>query len=213
MSPRLAASVAALAAGLCLSACGGASTTTMTETVTTAAAGTGRPAGGAVRAQSTGSGTSTETSTAASHQRASAGGGSSRSTSPGSGSAAATPVTEHLVDDTETVHITSHQGAIIVQQGLVTGASIGRGTIVLRNRLGADGVTTSFTVRSGDGLVRGLGTAVLQVEGATVNYRGRARIIGGTGRYSHIRASRLTVTGSGSLSGETTLHVTGVEWY
>jgi hypothetical protein len=122
-------------------------------------------------------------------------------------------LTKHLVDDVETLHITAHQGPVIIQEGVVSGASIGHGTILMRDRLGANGVATSFTVRSGAGSVRGFGTAVLRVNGGSVSYRGTARLVGGTGRYGRVRAPHLTVTGTGSLAGETTLHVTGVEWY
>jgi hypothetical protein len=124
-----------------------------------------------------------------------------------------TPVTKHVVDNTERVHITAHQGSVIIQEGVVTGTPIGNGTVVMRDRLTANGVITTFTVKTGAGSVHGLGNAVLQVQGSGVHYRGIARITGGTGRFSRVRDAHLTVNGSGSLSGDTTLHVTGVEWY
>jgi hypothetical protein len=111
------------------------------------------------------------------------------------------------------VQITGHQGALITQRGAVTGTPIGAGTIVMRDRLTGGGVRVAFTVSGVGGSVSGTGAATLHVDGSTVQYHGTAELTGGTGRFSRVRAPNLTVTGSGSLSGDTTLHVTGDEWY
>jgi hypothetical protein len=225
MSSRLTASIAALVAGAGLSACGCSSKTTLTETVTTTVSGAnaaaptsrgatsahGKTASSGAGTGATGASSSSPTQSGGTGSSGGTGGGSAQPTS--SGQANASALTKHLVDNTENVHITSHQGAIIVQEGVVTGSPIGNGSVVMRNRLTGSGVITTFTVKGSEGSFRGLGNAVLQVQGSTVRYRGTARIIAGTGRYSRVRAPHLTVVGSGSLSGDTTLHVTGVEWY
>jgi hypothetical protein len=232
MSPRLIAPMAVLVAGVGLSACGSSSKTTVTQTVTTTVAsgdlaqggqgkGSGhkKSGGASTTPQSSPQGTTGGGSGSGGSGSPSGGGGSPSSGStgagsPGSGSSGGvSPVAKHVVDNTERVHITGRQGALVIQQGIVTGAPIGNGTVVMRNRLTAQGVITSFTVKGSTGSVRGLGNATLQVHGSNVHYRGTARIVGGTGRFSRVRSAHLRVTGSGSLSGDTTLHVTGIEWY
>jgi hypothetical protein len=233
MSPRLAAPIAALAAGVGLAACGSSSKITVTQTVTTTVALAGNGPGnnngkasshGKSSSGGTASGTTGQSSQSPSQSGSgsgngggtgSGGGGTGQPASGGSGSSGGTVVqlSRHVVDNTERVHITSRQGALIIQEGVVTGAPIGNGTVVMRNRLTANGVVTSFTVRGSGGSVHGLANAALQVQGSGVHYRGTARITGGTGRFSRVRPAHLTVTGSGSLSGDTTLHVTGIEWY
>jgi hypothetical protein len=221
MSSRLAVSIAVLTAGVGLTACGSSSKTTVTQTVTTTVANAGRAATGkhsqgATPAKHAGSGSGTSTAGKSSptpSQGGSGGGGSTQPTSTSSGGTSAAPLTRHVVDNVETVHITSRQGPLIIQEGVVTGSPFGRGTIVLHNRLNGTGVVSAFEVKGGAGSVRGLGSTVLQVQGARVHYRGTARLIGGTGAYSRVRAAHLTVSGSGTLSGNTTLHVKGIEWY
>jgi hypothetical protein len=118
------------------------------------------------------------------------------------------------VRTTEVVHITSQQGSTITQQGFVTGSPIGIGTVVMHDHVAAGPVTSSFTVKGGDGSVTGLASVQLQITNGTVTYRGTARLTGGTGRYSAVRAPRLTVAGSGDIRGtRMVIHVTGAEWY
>jgi hypothetical protein len=236
MASRLAASMAVLTAGVCLSACGSSSKTTVTQTVTTTVASGDLPPGthaagsGQKKSGGAGGGASTTSqpspqggSSAGSDGSTGGSGGSGGSASGGSGGSGGstgsgstrgvTPLARHVVDNTERVHITGRQGGLIIQQGVVTGAPIDNGTVVMRNRLTGGGVITAFTVKGSAGSVRGLGNAVLEVQGSNVHYRGTARIVGGTGRFSRVRSAHLTVTGNGSLSGDTTLHVTGIEWY
>jgi hypothetical protein len=206
--------MAVVAAAVGLSACGSTSKTTVTETVT-------QPVGGGAvgtasahhKSTRTGTRTSKAPRPSPSQSGSTSGPHSTPPTSTGSGPASPAPLTRHVVDNVETVHITSRQGTTIIQEGVVTGAPIGRGTIVLHNTLKGTGVVSAFEVRAGAGSVRGLGNTILQVQGTSVHYRGTARLIGGTGAYRRVRAAHLTVTGTGSLSGDTTLHVTGVEWY
>jgi hypothetical protein len=217
MSPRLVASMAVLAATVGLTACGSSSKTTVTQTVTQTVASGGVAPGKGVTASAHGksarTGKASQPSQAPSQSGSSTSGSSTQPTSTSSGPSAPAPLTRHIVDNVETVHITSRQGAIIIQEGAVTGTPIDRGTIVLHNKLSGTGVVSAFEVKGGAGSVRGLGSTTLQVQGTSVHYRGTARLIGGTGAYSRVRAAHLTVTGSGTLSGDTTLHVKGIEWY
>jgi hypothetical protein len=230
MSSSPAAFTVALAAAISLPACGGSKPTNAGST-TSAVAAAVRSAQAAPRkarahdksttaahrkstAAAAGPSTTARLSPTSTQPGATTTSTPSQSTPAGSRSAGAASPTRHLLDDTETVHITSRQGAIIIQQGVVKGTSIGTGTIVMHDRLTAGGgVTSSFTVTSAGGSVRGIGRAALEVNGMTVHYHGTARLVSGTGRYSRVRASHLRVTGHGTLAGQTTLHVTGVEWY
>jgi hypothetical protein len=202
-------------------ACGSSSTHTVTKTVVafanTAAAGGptngAHPAGGSAHGAKHQAGTAAGHSGTAGTSGTSGASGRSGSAGPGGASAGSSSPARHIVDDIEKVQITGHQGPFIIEQGVVNGTPIGSGTIVMRDRLTGGGVTVSFTVRGGGGSVRGIGQATLEVQGPNVSYHGTARLVGGTGTYRHVQAAHLTVTGNGSLSGATTLHVTGVEWY
>lgn len=219
MLKRLGAIVGLLAVGIWLTACGG-STHTVTVTTPSTSAGTltstgtngvssakhpksgtksNSPSGQTKDAQTTASGTPT--------------GGGSQSSSSNSGTPPSSGVTAHQLNNIESVHIVSHQGPYIIQQGVVTGPPIGNGTVVMRDRLTGTSVVVQFTVRGSQGSVDGLGTAQLVVSRGGVTYRGTAHVVSGTGIYTHVSAPHLTVIGSGSIAGNTTLHVTGVEWY
>jgi hypothetical protein len=211
---RLLACLATAAAGITLVGCGASSSKTVTKTVTISrvAAGAGatsRGAPGGTTAHAAKYGSVPGSTSSGAKGSTGVSGGSPTAPSGGASSS----LTQHLVDDIEQVHITSRQGPDIIQQGVVTGTPIGSGTVVMHDRLTASGVNVSFTVTGGGGTVTGLSVASLQVKGSTVKYSGTAHLTGGTGRYSRVRAPHLTVTGSGLLSGQTTLHVTGLEWY
>jgi hypothetical protein len=217
MLQRLGAFAALLAVGVFVTACGGS--TTHTVTVTTPAPGAqpsgsnagasqaNRPTSGAHRR--TPSGTSSTPGTG----QAQSGGSNPSPSSTGTGSGSSNSgLTQHLLNNVESVHIVARQGPYIIQQGVVTGAPIGTGTVVMRDRLTGTGVVVSFTVKGGSGTVTGRGSATLHVNGASVSYHGTAHLTGGTGIYSRVRAPHLTVVGSG-VGGNVTLHVTGTEWY
>lgn len=218
---RLAAFAAAAATAIALVGCGSSSTHTVTKTVMVFAnaAAAGGPRNGTHALGGSAHGAKHQAGTAVGHAGVAGTSGTSgtsgRSGSAGSGntSTGSSAPTRHIVNDIEKVHITGHQGPFIIQQGVVNGTPIGSGTVVMRDRLTGGGVTVSFTVRGEGGSVRGLGQATLEVQASNVSYHGTARLVGGTGTYSHVQAAHLTVTGNGSLSGATTLHVTGVEWY
>jgi hypothetical protein len=214
---RLAARAAA-AAAIALAGCGGSTTRTVTTTDTVyAGAGTGTvPASGAAGDRAVAYGTTHKIAGALAHPGSTVQSGTSGGTGRGASGgalASASSLTRHVVDDTEKVQITGHQGQLIIQRGVVIGTPIGSGTVIMRDRLTGDSVNVAFTVAGGGGSVNGLGVASLQVKGASVIYHGTAHLTGGTGIYSRVQAPHLTVTGSGTLSGQTTLHVIGVEWY
>jgi hypothetical protein len=95
-------------------------------------------------------------------------------------------------------------GSVLRQRGTFTGAPLGTGTLTLRTTVGGgDGATFSFEMFNARGRVHGSGNVALDFKGATISYHGTARITQGTGAYRSIRASRLRVSGSGPLSGET----------
>lgn len=212
MWQRPAALVAVLAVGVGLASCGG-SASHVGSSAANAGAGAGSGAGA-----STTSGKSRAPGGRGGAGSAGTGGSSQLALKGSHGGyvdplAAAAP-SRHLVSSTEVVHITSQHGSTIVQQGLVTGSPISNGTVVVRAHVAGGPVTSSFTVDGADGSVTGRATVQLLVTGGTVTYHGTARLTGGTGRYTRVRAPQLTVAGSGDIRGtRMIIHVSGSEWY
>jgi hypothetical protein len=95
-------------------------------------------------------------------------------------------------------------GAVLRQRGTFAGAPLGKGTLTLRTTVGGgDGATFSFEMFNARGKIHGSGNVALDFKGATISYHGTAKITQGSGAYKSVRASRLRVSGSGPLSGET----------
>jgi len=212
-----------LAAGLSITACGGSTKTVTVSTPTSTAQSSGQTStGGSPSDSHAKSGSKSPNSTdpskggaqsSSSGTQTGSGSGGQSPQSPNSSAPAAAGLTEHQLDNVESVHIVSRQGPYIIQQGVVTGPPIGNGTVVMKDRLTGTSVVVAFTVKGAQGTVNGRGTAQLHVSNGSVSYKGSAHIVSGTGIYSHVRAPHLTVIGTGSFGGKTTLHVTGTEWY
>ena len=91
-----------------------------------------------------------------------------------------------------------------VQEGTVTGRPFGSGKMVLRSKLKQATVTSTFTLTTKAGLVRGRATARLTLDGDTAHYKGTARITSGTRRYRGATGSSIRFTGVGPVSAKRT---------
>lgn len=101
-----------------------------------------------------------------------------------------------------------------VQSGRLVGTPFGSGTMVLRSKLERAIVTSTFTLKTSAGTVRGRARARLTLDGDTAHYKGTATITGGTGRYRRVQGSGITFTGVGPVSAKrTTIRLRGTVRY
>lgn len=91
-----------------------------------------------------------------------------------------------------------------VQAGPVSGAPFGSGQMVLRSSLRQATVTSTFTLTTKAGIVRGRATARLTLDGDTAHYKGTATVTGGTRRYRAVSGSNIRFTGVGPVSAKRT---------
>ena len=91
-----------------------------------------------------------------------------------------------------------------VQAGTVKGKPFGSGQMVLRSSLKQATVTSTFTLTTSAGIVRGRATARLTLDGDTATYKGTARITSGTRRYRGVTGSNIRFTGVGPVSAKRT---------
>jgi hypothetical protein len=91
-----------------------------------------------------------------------------------------------------------------VQEGTLRGKPFGAGKMVLRSSLSRAIVTSTFTLQTSAGLVRGRARARLTLDGDTAHYKGTATITSGTRRYRDARGSNITFTGVGPVSAKST---------
>lgn len=91
-----------------------------------------------------------------------------------------------------------------VQAGTLKGKPFGSGTMILRSSLSRAIVTSTFTLQTSAGLVRGRARARLTLDGDTANYKGTATITSGTRRYRNATGSNIRFTGVGPVSAKST---------
>ena len=91
-----------------------------------------------------------------------------------------------------------------VQAGTLRGKPFGSGRMVLRSSLKQATVTSTFTLTTSAGLVRGRATARLTLDGDTATYKGTARITSGTRRYRGAAGSNIRFRGVGPVSAKRT---------
>jgi hypothetical protein len=100
---------------------------------------------------------------------------------------------------------TAKPGALSsVQAGTVRGTPFGTGRMVLRSTLRQARVTSTFTLETKAGTVRGRATARLTLDGDTATYKGTATVTSGTRRYRGVRGSNIRFTGVGPVSAKRT---------
>jgi len=100
---------------------------------------------------------------------------------------------------------TAKPGALsTVQQGTMRGRPFGTGSMVLRSTLKQARVTSTFTLETKGGVVRGRASARLTLDGDTATYKGIATILGGTRAYRGVTGSNIRFTGVGPVSAKST---------
>jgi hypothetical protein len=107
------------------------------------------------------------------------------------------------------LHLTSHHGFHLNEQGSASGTI--RGTIYIHlNVASTNRVTAEVSIYPSNGSLTGNGTANYRSNGGQANFSGTLSISRGTGSYSHARASGLSFSGTIQRSNDaTTVHVNG----
>jgi hypothetical protein len=113
------------------------------------------------------------------------------------------------VNDTGHLHLLKAFGAVLLEEGPVTGTLPGRTRV--RMVVGAS-VTATFTIKARGGSIEGRGSAVLHSSSRYASFGGSLSVNHGTGRYAHAhgngklygvidrRTDALTVQTTGKLS-------------
>ena len=119
----------------------------------------------------------------------------------------------HSVDQTWQVHQVSVEGGVTTDQGSVTGAPFGPGTVLLRSKAAGTTVQTTFTERFPKGTVKGTIAISFTVVGAgKVRYSGHGSFTGGTGIYRNASGPIQSFTGANAGS-KATLKIKGTVSY
>jgi hypothetical protein len=84
------------------------------------------------------------------------------------------------------LHYVSSKGSYLIEEGSATGQLAG--TVKARLRITAD-ISGSFTLYPRGGSINGQGSGVLHESGTYTSFGGSVQILGGTGRYAHIRGT------------------------
>ncbi len=107
------------------------------------------------------------------------------------------------------LHLTSHSGLTLNEQGTATGTI--RGTIYIHlNVASSTHVTAEVNIYPSSGSLTGHGSAHYEVGGSYASFSGTLSISRGTGTYAHTHASNLRFTGSiKRVNDATTVEVSG----
>jgi hypothetical protein len=107
------------------------------------------------------------------------------------------------------LHLTSHHGFTLNEQGYAYG-TIG-GTIYIHLKVSSTNhVTAEVNIYPSGGSLTGYASAAYHVHGSIASFNGSMNIARGTGRYSHAGGSGLSFTGTIQRSNDAvTVHVSG----
>ena len=127
--------------------------------------------------------------------------------------AAASPVARAAgtfsLSETGHLHLTSHHGFTLNEEGSASGTISGSIYIHL-HVVSTNRVTAEVNIYPSGGSLTGSASASYHPAGAVATFNGTMRILGGTGRYSHARGSGLGFTGTiQRVNDAVTVHVTG----
>jgi hypothetical protein len=101
-------------------------------------------------------------------------------------------------------------GGTLLQAGTFTGAPLGRGKVSVRTFVGQGrGSVVRFVLTTSRGVVRGTGDCAVSFRGTKILYKGTAKVTGGSGAYRGLHGGGLRVSGSGEISGDFTVLLTG----
>jgi hypothetical protein len=113
------------------------------------------------------------------------------------------------LDESARLHLTSHRGLTLNEQGDALGTI--SGTIFLHlNVVSTNRVTAEVGIYPSGGSISGLAIASYRPSGAVASFSGTMSIARGTGRYAHARGSGLSFTGTIRRTNDAvTVHVSG----
>jgi hypothetical protein len=119
----------------------------------------------------------------------------------------------HSVDQTWNTHQVSTAGGVTADQGSVTGAPFGAGTVIARTKVSGTSFQMTFTEKFPGGTVTGTIAIGFTVIGpGKVSYSGHGSFTGGTGMYRNASGSIQSFTGTNSGK-NATLKVKGTVSY
>ena len=118
----------------------------------------------------------------------------------GSGLARASTPTAHAartisLSESGRLHLTSHHGFTLNEQGTASGTM--SGTIYIHLTISSTNhVSAEVNIYPSGGSLTGSASAAYRVQGSTASFNGTMNITRGSGRYSHARGSGLSFTGT-----------------
>jgi hypothetical protein len=126
-----------------------------------------------------------------------------------SGAATARAAGTLLLSETGHLHLTSHHGFTLNEQGSASGTI--SGTIYIHlNVVSTNRVTAEVSIYPSGGSITGEATASYHPSGGVATFSGTMSVVRGTGRYSGARGSGLGFTGTVRRSNDAvTVHVNG----
>jgi hypothetical protein len=129
---------------------------------------------------------------------------------PGSGSAlSARDARTYTLSDSAHLHLTSHRGLTLNEQGTASGTIAGAIYIHLKIA-STNRVTAEVSLYPSGGSVTGEASASYHPSGAVATFAGTMSIVRGTGRYNHASGSGISFTGSiQRLNDAVTVRVSG----
>lgn len=99
------------------------------------------------------------------------------------------------LNETGHLHLTSHHGLTLNEQGSASGTI--HGTIYIHlNVSSTNHVTAEVNIYPRGGSLTGYASAAYHVHGSTASFNGTMSVARGTGSYSHARGSGLSFTGT-----------------
>jgi hypothetical protein len=113
------------------------------------------------------------------------------------------------LNDSGRLHLTSHHGFTLNEQGTATGTIAGTIYIHL-NVSSTNSVTAEVSIYPSGGSLTGRASANYHVHGPSATFNGTMNIARGTGRYSHARGTGLSFTGAVQRANDAvSVHVSG----
>jgi len=113
------------------------------------------------------------------------------------------------INDSASLHLTSHHGFTLNEEGHATGTISGRIYIHL-TVTSTNHVTAEVNIYPSGGSLTGLASASYRPSGSTASFNGTMRIARGTGSYRHASGSGLSFTGTVRRTNDAvTVHVSG----
>lgn len=127
------------------------------------------------------------------------------------GASGATAVAARTITLNESgrLHLTSHHGFHLNEQGTASGTI--KGSIYIHLTVSSTNrVTAEVSIYPSNGSLTGYGTANYRANGGQATFSGTMSISRGSGHYAHAHASRLSFSGTIQRSNDaTTVHVSG----